>query len=220
MIKCCIFDLDGTLLNTIPSITYYINKTFREAGFSEITEEDTKRFIGNGASKLIERALRHVGAYSESVHKDILRKYNAVYDSDPYYLTEPYSGIGELVFDLHRRGVKLAVLSNKPDSTTRLCVSHFFEGKFDAVLGGTDGMPLKPAPDSTEAVLRILQCAASETAFIGDSDVDIITGRNAGVALTVGAAWGFRGEEELRLAGADKVFDTPSDAHCALLLEL
>lgn len=220
MINCCIFDLDGTLLNTIPSITHYINETFQKWGFSEISEEDTRRFIGNGASKLIERALRSVGAYSEDVHAEVLRSYNAAYDSDPYYLTEPYRGIPELVLDLKERRVALAVLSNKPHSTTELCVRHFFGDSFDFILGGKEGVPLKPAKESTETVLRTLGKLPSATAFIGDSDVDILTGRNAGVALTLGCAWGFRGKEELLRAGADIVADTPRAAHKALLEKL
>ena len=220
MIKCCIFDLDGTLLNTIPSITHYINKTFREEGFSEICESDTVRFIGNGASKLIERSLKRVGSYSEETHKRVLKRYNSLYDTDPYYLTEPYGGIFELLSELRNHGIKLAVLSNKPDSTTKLCVSHFFGDSFDFVMGGRDDLPLKPSPDSTFEMLRALFALPSETVFIGDSDVDIITGKNAGVALTLGAVWGFRGREELSLVGADILADNPSDAKRALMERL
>lgn len=217
MIKCCIFDLDGTLLYTIPSITYHINNVFKEEGFFPITEDDCRRFIGNGASKLIERSLRRVGAYSEEVHKRVLAAYNRAYDSDPYYLTEPYEGTALVIDKLRSRGVKLAVLSNKPDSTARLAVEHFFPDSFGVVMGGRDGLPLKPAPDSTHALLAELGISPSDTAFIGDSDVDILTGKNAGVAVTVGAAWGFRGREELERAGADVIADSAMDALSELL---
>ncbi len=216
MIKCCIFDLDGTLLYTIPSITYYINKTLLAEGFSTITEDDCRRFIGNGASKLIERSLLHVGAYTREVHARVLSAYNAAYDKDPYYLTEPYCGIRELIEGLRSREIALAVLSNKPDSTTRLVTEHFFGGSFECVMGGLAGIPLKPSPEGTLAVLRELSASPSECAFIGDSDVDIFTGKNAGVAFTLGAAWGFRGREELECAGASAVADTPTDALSAL----
>ena len=220
MIKCCVFDLDGTLLYTIPSITYYINASFDKEGLPHITEEDCRRFIGNGASKLVERALVSVGAYSEEMHKRVLSDYNAAYDRDPYYLTEPYSGIRGLVDALAARGIVLAVLSNKPDSTARLVTEHFFGDSFASVRGGRSGVPLKPMPHSLLELLHELSVLPSETAFIGNSDVDILTGKNACTALTVGAAWGFRDREELVRAGADAVADTPKEAEEELLLRL
>ena len=211
MIKCVIFDLDGTLLDTIASITFYINRIFKDEGIDPITEEDTKIFIGNGARKLIKRALASRGIDDSLVFERILERYNREYTQDPYYLTEPYVGILELIRDLKSDGYSLAVLSNKPEETLLPVVSHFFGDIFDTVRGGRDSASLKPSPASTLAILSELGFSPSEMAFVGDSAVDIITAKNAEAALSIGVSWGFRGRGEPEEAGADRIADTADE---------
>ena len=115
-IKCAVFDLDGTLLNTIKTINYYLNEALKKNGLGLISEDYCREFVGNGAVKLIERALNHLGADKTTYFEAVFTDYNAFYDADPYYLTEAYDGIWELLTELKQRGILLAVLSNKQDA--------------------------------------------------------------------------------------------------------
>ncbi|MBQ8321384.1 MAG: HAD family hydrolase [Clostridia bacterium] len=201
MIKCCIFDLDGTLLNTLDTITYYVNVTLKNHNIEPITLDECKSFVGSGARNLIRRALASRGISDESLTDAYLGEYKSYYDSDPYYLTEPYPKIYELLDALKARGIRLAVLSNKQQTATSLAVEHFFGDRFDAVLGDGGDMPLKPEPDSAFYIMQKLGVTPSECAYIGDSDVDALTGINAGASLNISVLWGFRTEEELTRAG-------------------
>lgn len=205
MIKCCIFDLDGTVLDTVTSITYYVNKTLEAHGIDKITVDECKYFAGNGARLLIKRSLASKGIYDEDFLNKILPEYVAAYDSDPWYLTAPFDGIVKLLSDLKSQGIKIAVMSNKPDSTVKIVVPHFFGDIFDIVLGGRDGIPLKPDPAAAKEILSSLGISEGETAWIGDTATDIETGKNLNARLTVGVLWGFRKREELEDAGADVV---------------
>ena len=210
-IKCAVFDLDGTLLNTIKTISYYLNLALSKNGLRCISESDCQRFVGNGASLLVERALWHISAYSESMHGQVFSDYNDAYDANPYYLTEPYPGVVELLSDLRARGVSLAVLSNKPHTATSAAVSHFFPGMFDVVQGGVEGLPLKPCPDSLLSIISDLGSTSEQTAYVGDSEVDVLTAKNAAVGLSLSVTWGFRTRRELELAGAVTLVDSPTD---------
>ena len=207
MIKSVIFDLDGTILNTIVTITHFVNKTLQKHGISPITEAECKRFIGDGARKLIERSLASKGTFDDSILDEILPEYNSAYDENPFYLTEKYEGMDSLLLELRARGVKLGVISNKPHPTTVSAANHFYPGIFDAVMGGREGIPLKPAVAAGEAMLAELSVSADEVIYVGDSGVDMTFGKAIGAAYTLGAGWGFRGECELLSAGADRVFD-------------
>ncbi len=209
MIKFCMFDLDGTLLATLPTITYYVNQTLQKYDIPSISEEECKSFIGDGARALIYRALASKGDFSEEYSASVLKSYLALYDTDPYYLTEPYSGINELLSQLAERGIALAVISNKQNSSTCSAIKHFFGTRFSLVRGGIDGVPLKPDPTSAISMLRELEISPSETAYIGDTAVDMRTGKNMGAALTVGVLWGFRDKQELLSSGADVIINTP-----------
>lgn len=211
MIKCCIFDLDGTVLDTVKSITYYVNKTFEAHGIDKITVDECKYFAGNGARLLIKRSLASKGIYDEDFLNKILPEYVAAYDSDPWYLTAPFDGIVKLLSDLKSQGIKIAVMSNKPDSTVKIVVPHFFGDVFDIVLGGREGIPLKPDPAAAKEILGSLGISESETAWIGDTSTDIETGKNLNVRLTVGVLWGFRKREELEGAGADVVVSSADE---------
>lgn len=211
MIKCCIFDLDGTLLSTLETITFHLNNTLRQEGLSEITLDECRAFIGDGARKLVGRAIAKSGVTDTATLERVLRVYNEAYNDSPLPETEPYPGITELIDRLYSSGINLAVVTNKPERTARLLIDHFFEGRFSAVVGGREGVPLKPDPTSSLGVIGSLGLASGETAFIGDTAVDITTGRNMCAALSVGVCWGFRSEDELLGAGADALAHTADE---------
>ncbi len=201
-IKACIFDLDGTLLNTLTTITYYVNHSLKNVGADMISEETCRILVGKGARNLLERALAHVGHTVEDFEAFFL-SYDATYNAAPDYLTEPYPGICELLSSLKEKGIRIAVLSNKPEGAVRPLVEKFFGNAVDVLSGGKDGVPLKPNPDAVAPVLSALGLSAQETAFIGDSGVDMQTAKNYGAGLAIGVTWGYRDAEELRACGAD-----------------
>ncbi|MBR3806237.1 MAG: HAD family hydrolase [Clostridia bacterium] len=216
MIKCCIFDLDGTILNTLETIRYYLNRTMTKYGRAPITEEECRLFVGAGARVLLTKAFNSRGGIDEKEFEVALSEYMADYDCDPYHLTEKYKGIDELIDELKKRKIKLAVLSNKPDFATRSAVGHFFGDSFNVVHGGRDGIPLKPSPEGCLEILSELSVLPSECVYIGDSDVDVMTGKNMNAALTVSVRWGFRTKEELNLSGAEHMVSSV-DEICTLI---
>ena len=209
MIKCCIFDLDGTILDTITTITHFVNATVERYGVRPITEEECKYFAGNGARLLITRTLESRGIFDKELLERILKEYNAAYDADPLYLTSPFEKIKDMLASLKEIGVKLAVLSNKPDETTKAIIPCFFGDSFDLVYGGREGIPLKPAPDAFFEICEELSVSRDEVIYLGDTGVDMLTGKGAGAALTVGVSWGFRTKDELTESGADVIVDSP-----------
>ncbi len=217
MVKYCIFDLDGTILDTITTITYYVNKTLDKEGLSHITEEEAKVFAGNGAYMLIKRTLAHLGITDEREIARVLQIYKAAYDKEPLYLTRPFDGMREALLALKAEGCRLGVVSNKPHTATLPVVEHFFGGIFDAVSGALDGVPVKPARDLPLRVLTEMGGTPDECVFVGDTYVDMETGKNLGAIRTVGVLWGFRGREELVGAGADVVIDRVGDLPRAVL---
>ncbi len=211
MSKYCIFDLDGTILDTITTITYYLNLTLCAEGISPVTIDEAKYFVGSGARVLIERTLKSKGITDEETIARVHGIYKESYDRAPLYLTEPYKGIKKALSDISFAGIKMAVVSNKPHSATHPIVEHFFPGVFDAVYGALDGVAIKPATDIPAIALSEIGGTPSETVFIGDTDIDIMTGKNLGVCKTVGVLWGFRTKEELERAGADVIVSSPAE---------
>ena len=211
MIKCCIFDLDGTLLYTLKTITYYLNRALSANGAPEITEDQCRVFIGNGARTLVKRALKAGGIEDAELAHKVWFEYNRDYNKDTLYLTEAYDGIPELIEELKERGVTLAVLSNKPDDTTGAIIAEKFGGYFNIARGGRDDIPLKPAPDGLVKLMDELGVLPSEVMYLGDTGVDIITGKTAGVKITAGVAWGYHPPAELLAEGADIIVNTPRD---------
>ena len=140
--------------------------------------------VGNGARVLIERAMGEKSSDTE-LYDAVFRDYNAAYDADPYYLTEPYEGVVEMLSKLREQGAVLSVLSNKPDTAVRLAVEHFFPGVFTLVSGAKDGVPLKPAPTALFNMLEVLGISPCETAYIGDSEPDVLIAKNANVGLPI-----------------------------------
>ena len=217
MIKCCIFDLDGTVLDTIKTITHYVNVTLERHGIEKITVDECKYFAGNGARLLMERSLKSKGITDENTIVSFLEEYNAAYNAKTFYLTQPFDGIPELLARLKANGIKVAVVSNKPNPTVQLIVDYFFKDVFDVALGGLDGIPLKPDPAVPKMVLERLGISEGETAWIGDTSVDVETGKNLGVALNIGVLWGFRKIDELVGAGADIVVERAEEILSAVL---
>ena len=207
MKKLCIFDLDGTLLNTLDSIAYYVNDTMKHFGLPVIETEKIRTFVGNGARNLSDRALRYNG--SELDVEGVLSVYIEKYNSDALYLVKPYDGIRELLSKLHENGVTLAVLSNKPHSSTSIMIDEIF-GKdlFSVVRGPYNNEKVKPDPAVANEIAKGFE--KENCFFIGDSDVDIKTGRNA-LMHTIGVTWGFRDRGVLQNAGAEKIVSKAAD---------
>ena len=216
MIKGCLFDLDGTLLDTLKSIRYYLNYTLEKYGIRTLSEEETKIFVGKGAKNLVERSMAAAGIdFLSGEGAELLSKvhpeYVALYDANPEYLTEPYAYITEAVDELYKSGIKLAVISNKPDTTVKQLVERSFPGKFEIVEGGSDRFPLKPDAAWPLSICERLSLSPSEVAYFGDTSTDMKTAKNFGAALAVGVSWGFRSEEELISNGADVIISSPSE---------
>ncbi len=210
MIKACIFDLDGTLLNTIPTISYYCNKTLTEFGFETIDPEEYKYLVGNGAKLLVERMIDRVGADKEKFFDKMFKFYNKEYDKNVSYLTKPYDGIPELLTELKTMNIKNCVLSNKPDFAANEAVKTFLGDLIDLTHGGRDGVALKPSTEGLEEILFETGCTPDECIYIGDTSVDMQTGTSAGI-YTIGVLWGFRKRDELEEAKADAIVSSPDE---------
>ncbi len=209
--KTVVFDLDGTLLNTIDTIAYYGNKALSAFGFPTYPADRYKYFVGNGAVKLVRRALDASGEYTEDDFKKVFDYYNEIYNADSLYLTRPYDGIVEMLRKLKSAGIKTGVISNKPDFATVDVVKKVLgENLIDICHGARDCFPLKPDPASTLEILKELSANAEHSAFVGDTSVDIETGKAASLH-TIGVKWGFRTEQELKDAGAEFIISEPKE---------
>lgn len=202
--KAFIFDLDGTLSDTLSSIAFYANSALKKFGFGEIPVERFKHLVGNGRDLLIHRALAEFDADNEENFEKVCKEYDTLYEADVICLAKPYDGIVEMLKNLKASNKKIAVLSNKPHNVTVPIVHELFGDIFDVAYGARDGIELKPMPGGALMVADELGVHPSECVFIGDTDNDILTGVNAGMK-TIGVLWGFRDEEELKNAGADYI---------------
>lgn len=208
MKKLCIFDLDGTLLDTLPTIAHYCNLTLREFDLPEIPEERYKYLAGNGAKVLIERMIDEVGADREEYFDKMFKFYNKEYDKNVSYLTKAFDGVPELLAGLKETGISTAVLSNKPDFAAVNVVKLFLGDLIDIAHGGRDGIPLKPAPDGVFKIFEEAGATADECLYVGDTGTDMETGKNSGI-FSIGVLWGFRKEDELLQNGADMIVSHP-----------
>ena len=193
MYKVAIFDLDGTLLNTLKDLADACNFALRSHGFSEHQIDEYKYFLGNGVYKLVERALPMDKKDGETVDK-VLTEFKKYYEKHKSDFTKPYDGIEELLIALKEIGIKTAVVSNKPHEFAVEIVERYFAKSFDIVFGKREGYLAKPDPTTVIETLNYFECKKEEAVYIGDSDVDMFTGKNAGI-FSIGAAWGFRGAE-------------------------
>ena len=209
--KACIFDLDGTLTNTLESMTYSVNLTLKEMGLSQITKDQCRMFVGNGARVLIEESLKVSGDPKASRIEEGMKIYGRIFDQNCTYHVTPYEGIPEMLKALKDRGIHLAVLSNKPDRQTVKVVKEIFgDNIFDYAQGQKDGIRRKPAPDGAWYLMEQMQVSKEECLYIGDSEVDAATGKNAGLK-TIGVLWGFRDRKTLETAGADHLIERPEE---------
>lgn len=207
MYKACIFDLDGTLTDTLESLSYSVNATLKELGLGQITDEQCKAFVGNGARYLIEKSLQAAGDEKLVYADEAMEVYRRIFKVNCTYHVAPYDGIVDMLHLLKSQGIKLAVLSNKPHLQTVDVVETFF-GKemFARVQGQQEGIPRKPDPAAALIIAEQFGVAPEECVYIGDSDVDMQTGNAAGME-TVGVTWGFRTKEVLIQNGAKHTID-------------
>lgn len=210
-----IFDLDGTLLNTIGDLAVSCNAVLAKRGFLQHSYDAYCRFVGNGVMRLVERALPEELRTPETV-ADVRRDFVAYYTAHIDEFTVPYEGIPALLRSLAMQGVQLAVASNKFQAGTEKLVRLFFPSiPFAAVLGQREGIPLKPNPAVVEEILRATGAAKRNVWYVGDSGVDMETAAAAGVR-SVGVTWGFRGRTELEMAGACHIVDVPAEIETLL----
>ncbi|MBW1690356.1 MAG: HAD family hydrolase [Deltaproteobacteria bacterium] len=206
--KAVIFDLDGTLLNTLDDLGNAVNRVLAERGFSAHAIDEYRSFIGNGVEKLINRALPEQNRNEDTV-RACLEAFREDYHKNWNVNTRPYEGIPELLDALKERGLKVAVLSNKPDDTTNLCVAELLpKWRFDVVLGHRDGTPHKPDPAGALEIAQRLDIPPAEFLYLGDSGVDMETAIAARM-FPVGVLWGFREADELEESGAQALISHP-----------
>ena len=204
MIKACIFDLDGTLANTLPALVSIGNRALAACGYRTVAPERFPALIGKGADRLITGLLNIVTGVPPFPGElpRIRAEYDKIYAADPLQLTQSYDGIPDLLSALSARKIQTAVLSNKPhDMTCRVIEGLFPNHHFSKCFGQRAHVARKPAPDGALEIANALEINPSEILYIGDSGVDMQTGTAAGMT-TVGVLWGFRSERELREYGA------------------
>ncbi|NMA08589.1 MAG: HAD family hydrolase [Clostridiales bacterium] len=208
MYKCAIFDLDGTLLNTLPDLTDCVNQTLRHFGLPERKSEEIMAFLGSGRTHLIRSAS---GIDTQPRLEEICVWYDACYGANYRHLTHAYDGIADALEQVQAAGIKMAVLSNKQHEMTVPLVAECLPGiRFGAVFGQRPNVALKPEAGAVTEILDALGCTRDECIYFGDSDVDVRTARNAGVEM-VAVTWGFRSVETLRKAGAVRFIHTPAE---------
>ena len=214
--QLAIFDMDGTVLDTLEDLKNALNVVLTEAGFPERSLEEVRHFVGNGIHKLIERGVPKGTdpAVTERVF-DAFNRYYALHCSEQ---TRPYDGITELIAALRRAGLKTALLSNKSDYAVQSLCEQYFDGLFDIALGVKEGLQKKPSPDGVERILKQLQIEKGETVYIGDSEVDVATAANAGIDC-IAVEWGFRTKEEILAANAKTIVSTNEELKDAVLKE-
>lgn len=196
-----VFDLDGTLLDTVADLANATNQALERCGYPTHPVDAYYQFVGNGINKLFARALPEASSNEENVLR-IRSLFVPYYNEHNADCSRPYPGIMELLWNLQSRGVRIAVASNKYHEATMKLVRHFFSGiHFSVILGQREGVLIKPAPDIVYDILRETGIDAEQALYVGDSGVDMQTALNAGVE-SVGVTWGFRSEEELRECGA------------------
>jgi phosphoglycolate phosphatase len=207
--RAAIFDLDGTLLDTLDDLADSANEALTTSGFPPHPPEAYRTFVGDGIVMLVKRIVPPESCDEDTVGR-VLGLYRAAYGRRWNLRTKPYDGIPEALGALSLREIKLAVLSNKPHAFTELCIAHHLPGKsFAMVLGQRDHVPRKPDPAAALEIASALDVEPAEVLFIGDSAIDMDTAVAAGMR-PVGVTWGFRPVEELRRHGAATIIDHPA----------
>ena len=210
MIKLLIFDLDGTLVDTLPSIHHAMQLAMGHYGVREPTPEETAAALGSGARQLLARLIPEEYANNEDKLDEILDYYSKMYDSTYLEADHCYDGMKESVVELKKRGYTIAVLSNKVDHCVVNMVNQLFEKGIVSLARGQTELPTKPDPTVPLMMARELGFDSAEIAFIGDSDVDVQTAKNAGM-MSVACSWGYRPRDILKKLSPDVIIDKPTE---------
>ena len=205
-----IFDLDGTLLDTLGDLATSVNFALRTHGMPEHSIDDVRQFVGNGVRKLMERAIP--GGEKNPDFEATFATFLQYYMEHSLDTTRPYEGIPETLSELKKRGCRLAVVSNKMMAATQELIRHFFPDIIEVAIGEheAEGIRKKPAPDTVQAALRQLGVGEEGAVYVGDSDVDIMTARNSGLPC-ISVLWGFRDRDFLLQHGAETFVSTPQE---------
>ncbi len=204
--KLAIFDLDGTILNTLEDLKNALNAALREFNYAERTLAEVCAFVGNGVTKLVLRALPKDANNADAV----VKRFREIYADNMDVMTKPYDGIIDLIKTLRERGMIVGVSSNKFDSAVKMLCNEYFGDLIDYAVGECAETPAKPDPSGARLIMKNAGASESETVYIGDSDVDVQTAKNACVDM-IGVAWGFRGKTALIEAGAKRVAETADE---------
>lgn len=212
--KAVLFDMDGTVLDTLDDLADSVNRSLREFGLPEVSRFQVGQSLGNGAKYLIRHCLPE--GSDEALCEQVLAFYKPWYDAHCRIKTKPYDGILPLMEALQAEEIRQAIISNKPDSAVQELAEAFFPGLMDVVIGESPAVERKPSPDTVLAAASQMGLMASDCVYIGDTEVDLETARNAGMDC-IPVSWGFRTEEQLRAAGAEEIIRSPEDLKKKLL---
>ena len=206
-----LFDLDGTLVDSLQDIAASMNEVLADRGMPVHPTDAYRIFVGDGMEKLVRRCLPSELDASSALCSDMVQDMKTTYATHWKNTTAPYPGIREMLEALQKAGLRIGILSNKPQAFTVETVKYIFpEVDFSIVRGAREGIPIKPAPDGVLDILSVWGVKPEEVLYVGDTNTDMQTGKNSGMP-TVGVTWGFRDRKELEDCGADWVVDTPSD---------
>ncbi len=208
-VRAILFDLDGTLLDTLADLADAMNQALVNLGFQTHPQAFYKTAVGDGVHLLAERVLPQANRIPKTI-STLVAEMQKIYSKAWMNKTKPYDGIPAMLADLQRRSISTAILSNKPDDKTQVCVQHYFGDQFDIVMGASESFPLKPDPTAADNIIHRTGISKDKWLYLGDTNTDMQTARNAGIKA-VGVTWGFRTRHELLESGADIIIDHPID---------
>ncbi|MBN2531702.1 MAG: HAD-IA family hydrolase [Spirochaetales bacterium] len=208
--RAAIFDLDGTLLNTLDDIADSCNQVLKAAGFPTHPVPEYKNFVGRGIAYLVKAALPG-NSLTDAAMEKLIKEMRAEYSKNCLQKTKPYPGVIETLAELSARAVRISILSNKPQDLVEFMVKELLsQFRFNTIMGVNNRFPCKPDPESTLYLVKQMKSPPEKTVFIGDSDIDILTAKNAGID-SIAVAWGFRPPDVLKSAGAEIIINRPGE---------
>ncbi|MCR4938984.1 MAG: HAD family hydrolase [Treponemataceae bacterium] len=212
--KAAIFDMDGTILDTLDDLTSSVNHSLQTYGFPQRSREEVRSFVGNGMAQLIHLSVP--AGTPQTEEKKVLEEHKSYYHLHSADKTKAFQGITELLRSLKAKGLKTAVVSNKGDSDVKALADKYFKSLFDSSIGSREGVPRKPAPDLLDIALKEMGVAKDDAVYIGDSEVDVATAVNSGLRM-ITVLWGYRTRKELLEKGADNFVDSAEGLRRMLL---